>query len=538
VDRHDETVDTKVHLYLTDFPIDDAEVTKVLVTFTHVEVYSAAIGDWLTVVDYGSQGRTLDLLMLQNGRTEELGAFQLDPGAYDQIRLHLQADNEIEVDRGGGPVIEPLTVPSGDETGIKLVRPFTVTGEGPTAITVDFDAKASVSFNRGQGFMLKPTIKIIGSSTNATATRLVGADGATVRLLNEAEVTIPPGALAKETEISINVVEFPADVCARMGVLPSSIVELGPHGTSFAKPVTVKLYYNVNELPAGASPEDLTLLAEVNGYWTEVLGQIDPVLGTVTAEVSHFSRYAVGPQIRRIEKTAVQPVRPGHTQIVQVLLFDAYNQEVESRDVAWESKDTTFMRVSLPPRGCTATNQATCDANAYCSWNGVSCLDDHRFANVEGWRYPGASLKVSIPNGTASLDDFFIPVTPRLRVTFTGMHVWDDGDTGEGELYWFLLVNERLVENHPQARDTNDGDNIPLSSSAVFDLPYTGGSLTIRADIREDDGGLNGGTDSSGFVQSYGESSTFGEGYRQGRTHGSPDVTVNYVIQLCVTPSC
>lgn len=239
--------DTRVHLLLTDAPLEEPEVTKVLVTFTRVDVYSEAKGEWTGVIDYGPSGRTFDLLTLRDGNTEELGAFQLPPGTYDQIRLELNAENQIEVDDGAGPELLPLTEPSGEQTGIKLVHPFTVTGTGPTEIVVDFDAEKSVK-QVGHGWQVQPVVRIASTTTADTATRVVGPAGGSVRLLNEAQVDIPPGALSADTEISIKTVQFPLEKAAEQGVMPSSLVELGPSGTTFAVPVRVTVWYDPAEL--------------------------------------------------------------------------------------------------------------------------------------------------------------------------------------------------------------------------------------------------------------------------------------------------
>src|SRR4051812_12559846 len=160
--------DTRVHLLLTDAPLGDAEVMRVLVTFTRVDVYSEVTGAWEQVIDYGPSGRTFDLLTLRDGNTEELGAFQLPPGTYDQVRLELNANNQIEVDEGAGPELLPLTVPSGEQTGIKLVHDFTVDGEGATEIVVDFDAEKSVK-KVGHGWQVQPVVHVVSTTTSEAA---------------------------------------------------------------------------------------------------------------------------------------------------------------------------------------------------------------------------------------------------------------------------------------------------------------------------------------------------------------------------------
>ena len=151
-----------ISLQLTDFPLAGNEVSKVLVSITRIEAHSAASG-WFTGINYDPP-RIFDLLELQNGNTAELGGFNLEVGQYTQIRIHVSEDNQIEVDEGSGPMLKPLQVPSGPQTGIKLVNSFTVTEDGLTVMLLDFDASKSV-VKAGSKYLLKPIIRVISVVT-------------------------------------------------------------------------------------------------------------------------------------------------------------------------------------------------------------------------------------------------------------------------------------------------------------------------------------------------------------------------------------
>ncbi|MDH5717333.1 MAG: DUF4382 domain-containing protein [Spirochaetia bacterium] len=179
-DNTDNVDNGQVDLYLTDYPLDDLDILKVNVTFSYIEVNSEKDG-WITVIDYGTKGKTFDLLTLQNGKTAFMGNFSLKPGKYDQIRMHLFSDNQIHVRKDKTYVIEALKIPSGEKTGIKLIGSFTVEKAGKVQITVDFDAQKSVialgneGNNNGKNsnsknkikknFILKPIIEIIEVKT-------------------------------------------------------------------------------------------------------------------------------------------------------------------------------------------------------------------------------------------------------------------------------------------------------------------------------------------------------------------------------------
>jgi hypothetical protein len=95
-----------------------------------------------------------------------LGVTPVPAGHYTQIRLKLGAGSDVVVDG----VTHALVVPSGMQSGLKLIHPFTVPPSGFVDLLLDFDAQHSVAQMGAGTWMLKPTIKITGSS-GATAGR-------------------------------------------------------------------------------------------------------------------------------------------------------------------------------------------------------------------------------------------------------------------------------------------------------------------------------------------------------------------------------
>jgi hypothetical protein len=75
---------------------------------------------------------------------------------YDEANYVVHCDGNIEAC--------PLKVPSGYQTGIKLVHPFDILAEVPTELILDFSAEESVHVAGKSGkCMLKPTIKVLGT---------------------------------------------------------------------------------------------------------------------------------------------------------------------------------------------------------------------------------------------------------------------------------------------------------------------------------------------------------------------------------------
>jgi hypothetical protein len=152
-------------LRITDAPVDDA--TAVVVEFTGVEI-KAANEDRPEVFDFDAP-RQIDLLALDGGGSETILEDEVLPaGSYEWIRLKVNAGRDASdsyvTDANGGK--NPLFIPSGNETGLKLVDGFSVPAGGEADFTIDFNLRKSVLKPPGLAglYLLKPALQLIDNN--------------------------------------------------------------------------------------------------------------------------------------------------------------------------------------------------------------------------------------------------------------------------------------------------------------------------------------------------------------------------------------
>jgi Domain of unknown function (DUF4382) len=160
----------------------------IYVTVDEVQAHRSGGGGWVTV---GTPNKTVDLLTLINGVREELGVAELATGHYTQLRLLLGSSPDAglnllsETHPFANYFIDDtdtaveLKVPSGLQTGIKIVNGFNINENQTTELILDFDAMRSVVNAGSSGkWLLKPTIKVLDTASYSIASGTVrdGAD--------------------------------------------------------------------------------------------------------------------------------------------------------------------------------------------------------------------------------------------------------------------------------------------------------------------------------------------------------------------------
>ena len=177
-------------LSITDAPVDVAD--EVVVQFAGVELKPrggrAFSIDFVDPAATPPNTKTLDLLDYQGTASALLlPATEVPAGEYEWIRLKVNADPGVEdsyitID---GSKCE-MNIPSGAQTGLKLVSGFTV-GVGATmAFTIDFDLRKSVvqppgqradtPMCDGQAYLLKPALRMVNSLEVGAITGTIAPD--------------------------------------------------------------------------------------------------------------------------------------------------------------------------------------------------------------------------------------------------------------------------------------------------------------------------------------------------------------------------
>ena len=176
-------------LAIKDAPVDGA--TEVVVEFTGVELQPT--GGPSVSFDFDST-RQIDLLALQGTDSANLlDGVEVEAGPYQWIRLKVNAqantmDSFISFEDGS---TFSLTVPSGSETGLKLVKGIVVTQGSHSSFLIDFDLRKSVVNPVGQAndYFLKPALRLVdnneaghiqGTIANVTAELDICTDGVVV----------------------------------------------------------------------------------------------------------------------------------------------------------------------------------------------------------------------------------------------------------------------------------------------------------------------------------------------------------------------
>lgn len=146
-----------LNLGITDTPVDSA--SSVVVAFTGVDLMGPSGQTSFTF----STEQTIDLLKLQgNASASLLAGVTVTAGNYQWLRLDVDEAHSYVISSTGGKF--PLSVPSGSQSGLKLVSGFTVAQGGIADFMIDFDLRQSLTLDNSGAtatYTLKPAMRLI-----------------------------------------------------------------------------------------------------------------------------------------------------------------------------------------------------------------------------------------------------------------------------------------------------------------------------------------------------------------------------------------
>jgi hypothetical protein len=198
-----------MNLSLTDASTTDYQA--IYVTIKQVEVHKDGGAGWEVVSSPDKTDKTYNLLELVNGVREELALATLATGHYTQMRLILgdKPDDSLNILSRKHPYANyfidlsgkwfELKVPSGFQTGIKIVKGFEINDNQTTELVLDFDAARSIVKAGSSGqWLLKPTIKMLITKECS----IIQGSAGQAEVLVSAQV-YNSAATAKEDEVEV-----------------------------------------------------------------------------------------------------------------------------------------------------------------------------------------------------------------------------------------------------------------------------------------------------------------------------------------------
>lgn len=187
----------------------------------------------------------------------------------------------------------PLTATLRDAGGAVLTgRTVTWTSNTPAAATVNVSGIVTA--------VAPGTATITATSEGQSGTAqvtvhdggFIGAAGGTMTAAGgQVQVQVPAGALTAGTALTVAALPSPP---SHPMLVPGSAFSLGPDGTTFGQPVTVRLGWSADQVPDGASPEALRVHRHDGSGWVLLAGgSVDVVNRTAAGTTTSFSPFAL-----------------------------------------------------------------------------------------------------------------------------------------------------------------------------------------------------------------------------------------------------
>lgn len=190
------------------------------------------------------------------------------------------------------------------------------------------------------------------AQVTVAAGAVVGSTGGTITADNgNVVITVPSGAVNSATAITVATVAQPAVALPANAQQIGPVYRLGPAGLSFSQPVTVKLKYDRNTLPAWAMSGDLSVQRLTGSQWgslTDIV--VDGQANTVTGKLTGFATSGVAARMVAGSGAVALPTAEDGSDLTTQALNPHAILTPASGSVNFQKRSVNF-RVSLEPRG-------------------------------------------------------------------------------------------------------------------------------------------------------------------------------------------
>lgn len=162
----------QVRLSLTDAP---GLYQAVYIDLQNIEL-KVDSSSWISL---NTQAGIYNLLDFQNGLDTLIGQASVPAGKLNQIRLILGPNNSIVTATDS----VSLKVPSGSQSGLKLLVNYTLQADLVYEFSLDFDAHRSIVLKGNGDYSLKPVIRVFTSSSTGSISGFIQPDSIMTGLL-------------------------------------------------------------------------------------------------------------------------------------------------------------------------------------------------------------------------------------------------------------------------------------------------------------------------------------------------------------------
>ena len=150
---NDGTTKLQVRIHDEPFKCSGKTVSELNITVIKVDIIRANSGEVVNCPI--TQEKELNILEISKSNPVVLSDVSVPSGDYEQLRLVIKNNATITVD----DETFDIKIPSGEQSGVKLDGNFSIRGKF-FRLDLDFIPEESVIYNKGQGYILKPVIKI------------------------------------------------------------------------------------------------------------------------------------------------------------------------------------------------------------------------------------------------------------------------------------------------------------------------------------------------------------------------------------------